>query len=153
MLEPAVRFVSLFCMGLAAGITVCVLLTEQAWAGTARFYTELKQLWIRVLTVPAPALGALATATMLVDTYLLFERGARAALWLVAAAVVLNVAALALTKLGHFPINHQILEWDPANPPADWGRIRVRWSALHAGRTALAVGSFSLLLLASVLPA
>ena len=151
MLEPSVRLLSLFCMGLAAGITLCVLLTERHWTGSARFYTELKQLWIRVLTVPGPALGAVALVAMVVDAYLLFTRGIALACGLVVTAVVLNVAAMVLTKVGHFPINDRIRSWDPAHPPENWSAVRARWSALHAGRTACAVGSFTLLLLGSVL--
>ncbi len=150
MVEQAARLVSLMCLGLAAGITVCVVLTERNWAGSAQFYTQLKQLWIHVLTVPAPLLGALGLAAMIVQGGLLFSRGARIAFALIAAAVLLNVAALLLTKFGHFPINAQILTWDPASPPANWSIVRERWSALHAARTACTVVSFTLLMVSDI---
>ncbi len=153
MLEQSAVFLGLLCIGLAAGIAVCVLLAERAWGtgpGTGQFYTELMQLMNHALTVPAPALGALAVVAMSVDAVLLFKRGEGTALWLVAGAIALNVVAGLLTKLGHFPINDQILKWNPASPPADWQTVQARWSALHVGRTLCAVGSFALFLLGNL---
>ena len=151
MLEHSIRFVGLFCVGLAAGIASCVLLMERVWVGTGRFYTELMQLLNRALTVPGPALGALGVLAMSIDTALLFKHGAGPVFWLGLAAVSLNLIALALTKLGHFPINDQVLKWNPASPPADWTTVQARWSALHVARTISAVGSFALAVLGNVL--
>ena len=151
MLEHLVRFVGLFCLGLAAGIAVCVLLTDRIQAGTGQFYTELMQLLNRALTVPAPALGALGLVAMSADSVLLFERGGGAAFWVGVAAALLNLVALGLTRFGHFPINAQIFQWSPASPPAHWARVQMRWSALHFGRTCSAVGSFALFLLGNSL--
>jgi hypothetical protein len=141
----------LFSSGLAGGIALGVLLAGRAWTGTAQFYTELMQLLIRVLTVPAPALGALGLVAMSIDAALLFNRGQGAALALGLGAIALGVVALALTKFGHFPINDQVLGWNPASPPADWTRMQAKWSALHLGRTVAAVGGFGLLLLSNLL--
>jgi len=150
MIETALKFVGLLCSGLAAGITVCVFLAGRAFAGSGQFYTELMQMLNRALTVPAPLLGAVALLAIAVDAALLFKRGGGVAAWLGVAAVVLSVAAAALTKLGHFPINDQILTWDPANPPADWIAVQAKWSALHVARTISAVGSFALFLLGTL---
>ena len=147
MLEPALQFVGLLCGGLAAGITVCIFVADRAFAGSGHFYTELMQLLNRALTVPAPALGAVALLAMAIDAALLFKRGGGVAAWLGVAAIVLSLAAGALTKLGHFPINDQILTWDPASPPTDWPTVQAKWSALHVARTISAVGSFALFLL------
>jgi uncharacterized membrane protein len=150
MLEQSVRFVGLLCIGLAAGIAVCILLAERAWGtgpGTGQFYTQLMQLMNRALTVPAPALAAIAVLAMSVDAVLLIKRGEGMSFWLVVGAIALNVVAGLLTKFGHFPINDQILTWNPASPPADWQTVQARWSALHVGRTLCAVGSFVLFLL------
>jgi hypothetical protein len=151
MLDSFTRFVGLFCGGLAAGITLCVLLADRVWVGTGQFYTELMQLLIRALTVPAPVLGVLSLIAMSIDTVKLFERGVGAAFWLGIAAVCLSLAAAALTKLGHFPINDRVLKWDPANPPTDWSAVHARWSAFHVARTSSTVASFALLLLGNLL--
>lgn len=150
MLENVVRFLGLLCCGLAAGIALCILLVERAWSGSGQFYTELMQLLNRALTVPAPALGAGGLVALSVDAVLLFRRGGGAPFWLVVAAIGLALVAMAVTKLGHFPINDQVLKWNPASPPPDWTAVQARWSALHVARTLAAVGSFVLLLSSTV---
>jgi len=148
MLETFAGFVGLLCMGLAAGIALCVLLMERVGAGTARFYTELMQFLNRALTVPAPALGALGLLAIVVHAVLVFlQRGAGVVFWIDVGAAILGAAAGALTKLGHFPINDQMLTWNPESVPADWMRIRARWSAFHVARTISAVVGFALFLL------
>ena len=151
MLEGSARFVSLFCLGLVSGIALCVFLAERVWTGNARFYTELMQLLNRALTTPAIVLGGLGLLAMATDATLLFWRGTSAALWLAAIAVLLNLAALGLTKFGHFPINDLVLKWDPANPPANWTSVQARWSALHIVRTICGAASFALLVLSNLL--
>ena len=151
MFDTLMRFLGLFCGGLAAGIALCALLVDRVWVGTGQFYTQLTQLLIRALTVPAPALGVLSLIAISIDTAWLLKRGVGTAFWLGVAAVCLSVTAAALTKLGHFPINDRILKWDPANPPTDWATVHARWSAFHVARTLAAVGSFALLLLGNVL--
>ena len=151
MFEQAVRFVSLSCIGLAAGIALCIFLVERVGTDNAQFYTQLMQLLNRALTVPAPALGALGLVAMITDGTLLYMRSGGVALWLVGAAVVLNLVALVLTKFGHFPINDRVLGWDPMNPPADWRTVQSQWSALHIGRTASASAGFAVLVLSNLL--
>jgi uncharacterized membrane protein len=153
MLEQSTRFVGLLCVGLAAGVALCVLLAERAWGAgpdTGQFYTQFMQLMIRALTVPGPALGGLALVAMSIDAVLLFKRGEGAAFWLGVAAVSLSLVAMALTRFGHFPINDQVLKWNPVSPPADWQTVQAKWSALHVGRTISAVGSFALFLLGNL---
>lgn len=151
MFEHAVGFVGLFCAGLAAGIALCVFLAERLFAGTGQFYTELMQLLNRALTVPAPALGAVGLLAMSIDAAMLFRQGVGAAFWLGVAAVFLSIAAAALTKFGHFPINAKVIKWNPASPPADWTAVQARWSALHVARTISAVGGFAFFLLSNLL--
>ncbi|GAA2102415.1 DUF1772 domain-containing protein [Actinomadura alba] len=39
-------------------------------------------------------------------------------------------------------INRDIDAWDPADPPADWPRVRTRWAAANRIRALLAVAGF-----------
>ena len=152
MIEQIARFLGLACTGLAAGIAVCVVLIDRNWSGTSRFYTEFKQLLIPRLTLPAPALGALGMVAVAINAALLVQRGAGAAFGLAVASDLCGLAAMALTKFGHFPINDRILKWDPASPPGDWASVHARWSALHVARTIAALGSFGFFLLSTSLP-
>ena len=149
LIEHTARFVGVLCIGLVSGIALCVFLAERVWVGGARFYTELMQMLNRALTVPTTGLAAMGMVAMVTDAAMLFKRGAGAPLWLAVIAVLFNVTALALTKFGHFPINDQMLKWDPANPPADWMRIKARWTTLHVGRTFCGVSSFALFTLSN----
>ena len=146
MLDFALQFVGLFCVGLAAGITVCVLLMERVFSGSGQFFTEWMQLMVRALTGPGPALGVLSMVAMAADASGLFKRGGGVPFWLCVGALALNLVALALTRLGHFPINDVIATWNPSSPPPDWAEVHARWTGFHVGRTASVVGSFSLYL-------
>lgn len=150
MLQQSARLFGLLSLGLAAGIAVSVFLMLRAWSGSAQLYGQLMQLLAQVLTVPAPVLGLLGLVTMAVDGAFLFKRDAGLALWLLLGALLLSAGALAITKLGHFPLNAQIATWNLAAPPTDWATVRERWGALHAARTACAVLSFTLLVLSNL---
>ena len=151
MFEQAARFVGLSCLGLASGMALCVLLVQRVGTDDGQFYTQLMQIMSRALTVPGPALGAFGLIAMVTDATLLYMRSGGIALWLVGAAILLSLVALALTKFGHFPINDRILGWVPTKPPADWRAVQSQWSALHMGRTICATGSFALLVLSNLL--
>ena len=151
MLHATVRFVALFAIGLAAGGALCILLLERYMPGSPSFYIEYKQMAIRALTVPLPALAAAGLLATAADCWLTGRQGVWPAFWLGIFAIVLNLAAAILTKAGHFPINDQIIKWSPGNPPPDWAATAARWSVLHAWRTALSLGSFASLILSQVL--
>ena len=151
MLEQPARFVSLLCPGLAAGIALCIFFAERVGTDDARFYTQLMQMLSRALSFPAVVLGAVGLVAMVTDATLLYRRGGGVGLWLAAIAVALTIGALALTKLGHFPINDRILGWAAMNPPADWQTVQSRWSTLHVARTICACFAFALLVLSNVL--
>ena len=151
MLEYPARFVSLFAAGIMTGLSLCVFFAERVWAGNGQFYTQLMQLWIRALSVPAMVVGGLGLLAIGTDAAVLFKRGAGAAFWLAVIAAVFGVVAFALTRFGHFPINDQIAKWDPSDPPVNWTSVQARWSALHVGRTFCSVISFALLLSSNLL--
>jgi uncharacterized membrane protein len=150
MFHLTVRVLALLGTGLAAGAALCILLAERAFAGSAADYVTYKQLTIRALTVPIPALGALGIAAAAIDAALLWPRGMSLPLSLTATAVLLNVAAMVLTRRGHFPLNDAIITWSPASAPAAWEDVRARWARIHTLRTASSVGSFVALVVGNV---
>ena len=151
MLVLAARFLGLLCLGLASGVALAVFLVERVFEGGGPFYTELMQLFNRAFTRPAPVLGAVALVAMATDGVILSRHDLGVAFWLTVTAAAFSVGALALTKLGHFPINDRMLQWDPKNPPADWKTVQARWSALHVGRTFCSVSSFALIVLRNLI--
>ena len=150
MFHLTVRVLALLGTGLAAGAALCILFAERSFAGGAADYVAYKQLMIRALTVPVPALAALGVVAAAIDAALLWPRGASLPLALTAVAVLLNVAAMVLTVRGHFPLNDAIIAWSPATVPATWGAVRARWALIHALRTATSVASFVALVVGNV---
>jgi uncharacterized membrane protein len=70
---------------------------------------------------------------------LLYRRGRRMAAGLASLALVLLIAALAITLSVNVPIDGQIAGWTPGTLPADWQAIRDRWEFYHGLRTFLSV--------------
>jgi Domain of unknown function (DUF1772) len=139
------RVVLLLSSGLLAGATVAVALLEHAFAGSAPFFTEFKQLEIQAFTVPLPAIGLIAVISGIVHAAL--ERRNRAALALTAAGVACLILGAAITVGGHFPINERVKTWSVAAPPIDWATMQDRWRQYHDARTIVVVLGFTLLIL------
>jgi len=128
-----VRCAPLLAAGLLTGAIFGAWLTEHAFRGGASFYTELKQLQIRTLTVPLPALGVATMALGLLHLFLVRKNPASAGLTL--AGVLCFAVCFVITVRGHFPINAQIMDWSgrvgggletPARPAHLVRRPRVR---------------------------
>jgi hypothetical protein len=60
------------------------------------------------------------------------------------ASAVLLIAAGIFVKAKVLKINHEIDMWDPANPPANWQAVRIKWVHYHSIRTILGVLAFAL---------
>jgi hypothetical protein len=131
--------------GLLAGATVAVALLEHAFAGSAPFFTEFKQLEIRAFTVPLPAIGLVAVLFGIVHAAR--ERKSRAALRLTAAGVACLILGAIITVVGHFPINERMRTWSVSAPPVEWAAVQGRWRNYHDARTVVTVLGFTLLVL------
>ncbi|MGH3117151.1 MAG: anthrone oxygenase family protein [Vicinamibacterales bacterium] len=147
---PFVRFILLVSSGVLAGATVCVWFLEHSFAGSAAFFTELKQLEIRAFTVPLPAVGLIAVVFGLAHAALV--RLNRSALALTLAGVLCLGIGAVITARGHFPMNDRIATWSPSSPPAEWIEVRDRWRQAHDVRTAVTVLGFGLFLLGTMRP-
>jgi uncharacterized membrane protein len=139
------RVVLLLTSGLLAGATVAVALLEHAFAGSAPFFTEFKQLEIRAFTVPLPAIGLVAVVFGVVHAAL--ERRNRAALRLTAAGLACLIVGAVITVGGHFPMNESLKTWSVVAPPVEWPAIQERWRRYHDLRTIVTVLGFALLIL------
>lgn len=140
-----VRFILLVTSGVLAGATVCVWLLEHSFAGSAAFFTELKQLEIRAFTVPLPAIGLTAVVFGLVHAAL-GRRNRSALAFTLAGVLCLGIGAV-ITARGHFPMNDRVATWSAASPPAEWAEVRDRWRQTHDVRTAVTVLGFGLFVL------
>jgi hypothetical protein len=144
-MRQLVRVVLLLTSGLLAGATVAVALLEHAFAGSAPFFTEFKQLEIRAFTVPLPAIGLIAVVSGIVHATL--ERRNRTVLALTAAGVACLILGAAITVRGHFPINERVKKWSVAAPPVEWAAVQERWRRYHDVRTIVVVLGFTLIII------
>ena len=64
-------------------------------------------------------------------------------------AILLTIATLMITRFGNVPINMEVKTWLPSAPPANWLTTMKTWDSYHSMRTATAIGSFLMVLLAS----
>ncbi|SCL48029.1 Uncharacterized membrane protein [Micromonospora citrea] len=66
--------------------------------------------------------------------------------WYAAAAGVLALTSLLVTRFGNVPINGKIKTWSAASLPPDHAELLQRWEVYHHIRTATAVTAFVLLI-------
>jgi uncharacterized membrane protein len=66
--------------------------------------------------------------------------------WYAAAAGMLALTSLLVTRLGNVPINGKIKTWSANSLPPDHAELLLRWETYHNIRTATAVAAFLLLI-------
>ncbi len=138
--------VAIILSGVLAGAILATWLSEASLGSSAELWIAYHQAITPAYTQALPPIGGLA---------LLATLAALAASWrtprtrrLVLAAVACLVVGLLVTVVVHFPINDEIMSWQPAAPPVDWQDLRSSWLTAHAARTVFAVAGFALLVLA-----
>lgn len=61
------------------------------------------------------------------------------------AALGMVLVFVACSALGTVPINMQVIDWDPDDPPGSWRATVARWEALDVVRSSTAIAAFALL--------
>jgi len=64
-------------------------------------------------------------------------------------AAILAVATYLITYFGNLPINAHLKIWLETSPPENWVKILKTWDFYHTCRTATAIGSFIMILIAT----
>ena len=143
MIELALPYVTLFFLGLLAGIEVLVMFGLRGPLKVLPVEPQIvmRQALVRRLRVVVPLVAmtavGLSVATAIWHFTMLRSYGLGCiVVWLLA------------TLFGTVPINKALLAWPPNAPPADWqARIRL-WEHLDTVRVLTAVGTFALFLAA-----
>ncbi len=148
MVRKAARFLSLFCLGLAAGMVLSQVLRAAPQstlpAETYMLYqrTMLRGHKVAVCVLePAAVLAALAWAF----TAQKRREGVLALAGLICAGVM-----FALWVLFVRPIGNEIALWERDFLPPDWMEFRSRWALLQAVRAGIAFVGFGALCLAAI---
>jgi len=142
-----VHQVAIIASGVLAGAILATWLTEASLGNSAQLWIEYHQAITSAYTRALPPLGGLALLAALATLAVTWR--IRPTRWLVLAAVGCLVAGFLVTVVVHFPINAEILTWQPSAPPADWQEFRDRWLTAHVGRSMAALAGFALLVVAT----
>ena len=135
-------YLNLFFAGLLAGaeLLVCYGLRAALRGIDQQPHIQLRQALIRRLRILVPALFVPTAVTGIAVVVL---HGSVFA-WLGLAALLVWTLT---TFLGTVPINQAAIEWDPADPPADWRAAVSRWERLDLVRCWAALAAFAAFLL------
>ncbi len=138
-------YVSAVATGLFAGLiwTFAVAIDRAEEHLDARQYAFWRQHLIEDLDrgiLPVLALTGIAPIVALVA----LRRHPRSAAfrWTAAAFAVYAIGVMAFTILLNVPINNEMLDWNAANPPADWADKRDQWDLLNTIRTPITIAAF-----------
>jgi uncharacterized membrane protein len=149
-LESAIRYLAV----LSAGLTAGILFGDRMGATFARrelspssfvsFQQTLHQHFVPMMPILMIVAILASSAWLILNRSRVRSDGFA----FLALAVLANVGVLVLTRLVNVPINHELMSWDAAAPPADVMAIWARWEQAHTLRTGFALLGFALELLA-----
>ena len=139
-LEGVLRFINVFCAGIAAGTFVLVLfaliptISSLSPAAGLQFHQGFDMRVDRYN--PAAVLITLLTALAL-----LFVEGDMTTTSGVATLIgfVCTIGVIVVSLVFNIPINRRIRGWSVDSVPAEFVDLRQRWNTFHAVRTALGV--------------
>lgn len=142
----AAHRVAIILSGVLAGAILATWLSEASLGGSAGLWIGYHQAITPAYTQAVPPIGGLALVAALAALVASWRNPPTRRLLL--AAVGCLLVGLLVTVIVHFPINEQIMTWQPDAPPADWKDLRARWLTAHAVRTVVATAGFALLVVA-----
>ncbi len=142
----AAHRVAIILSGVLAGAILATWLSEASLGGSAELWIGYHQAITPSYTKAVPPIGGLALLATLAALAASWRNPRTRRLVLVAMACLL--VGMLVTVIVHFPINDEIMTWQPTAPPADWQDLRAQWLTAHAVRTWFAVAGFVLLVLA-----
>jgi uncharacterized membrane protein len=142
----AVRVIAILSCGLFTGFLFGDLIGT-AFArpklNASSFIQQQQIIHVHVVRI-LPALTLTAILSALGWLILVRARWGGAEFWLVVLAVGAMAFAFALTVIVNFPINAQLMTWNPAAPPGNFRDIWSPWETAHRIRTALWMTAFAL---------
>jgi uncharacterized membrane protein len=149
-LASVIRFIALLSTGLLAGIFLgwrmgpSVALPTLPATSFVQFQQVVHGYYVRFM----PILQIAAVLSSL--TWLFFLRSSAGSLRfiLLALAAAGTISVFALTFAVNIPINKKLMTWSASAPPQNWSEIWRPWEQVNTIRTVLAVGVFTLELLA-----
>lgn len=144
----AAQTLAILLLALVAGATFGIWRGYNPAGYSAAAFLEVHQGAVRGLNVLLPAM---AFGAILLTAILALRAGRQGeAFPLYLLAIVLMIAAGAVTRIFNQSINAQIVSWGPATMPANWGEIRDIWWFWHVVRTAISAAALATLVTAAL---
>jgi uncharacterized membrane protein len=141
----AVRVIAILSCGLFTGFLFGDLIATafaRSKVSTSSFIEFQQIILVRVLKILPLTFTAMISALAWV---ILVRTGwHNAEFWLVVLALVAMAFALVLTVIVNFPINDQLMSWNPTAPPKNFRETWSPWERAHKFRTALWMTAFVL---------
>jgi uncharacterized membrane protein len=141
-----VRVIALACAGLLAGIFfghrmgTYYALQKLSSSSFVQFQQVVHAHYVRFM------LPLVLSALLAALAWLFMARSHRSSgeFWLVLASTCGIALIAAMTRAVNVPLNHQLMTWDAAAPPADVRAIWAPWDRVNTIRTLVSVGVFLL---------
>lgn len=115
----------------------------------AAHYIDTMQRIIPTYTHAVIPLMGMGFGTFMVRLFWLPSISRISRFWTLAGFVFFVMGAW-ITIRGHWPLNHQLIEWQPQSPPEGWETLRHRWGQLNFWRLAVAEFGFLSVMLSSM---
>ena len=133
--------------GVLAGALVAVLLTESALSESPELWIGYHQAITTTYTTALLLVGGLSLVAAVMTVVCLWPQ--LRVRWLLLLAIWCLLVAVVVTIAVHYPLNAEVLSWQPDAAPADWDGLRVRWLLAHGVRTLAALAGFALMVRAA----
>lgn len=140
-----VRVIAVVCAGLLAGIYLHDRAAAYARGGLSpsSFVQYQQMVHVNFVRMMPPLLLAAALGG-LVWLLLVRSQWRTAEFWLIAASFCGIVFAGVMTRLVNVPLNDLLMTWDASSPPANLKELWEPWERIDSIRTIVAVGVFTL---------
>ena len=142
------RLLNVVLIGLTAGCITGISVGYNPASFSYQTYLEYQQNAISSLNTLMPLVGMIS---ILLTVIFAFDQRANKPVFvtLIVAIAFLIIAGL-VTKFGNQPINSEIKNWNPQNPPINWEELRENWWKYHIARTLTTIVAFFLVVWASL---
>lgn len=143
---PVVRIIAMVCAGLYAGI----LLGDRLGASYARAridasaFVQFQQIQHMHFVRFMPALTVASILAAVIWAFLMRAQWRMPDIWMIVGSALVFMACAVLTRTVSVPLNHLMMTWSAASPPANLRELWAPWERVHTIRVLLSSAGFVL---------
>jgi uncharacterized membrane protein len=148
MIPLVIDFTNLMLSALLVGAMFCVTMVFNPAGLDANRYISLQQNGIRTLHPIMPGLGVVTILATFLAAFL--ARDIKLRMFMLIVAALCFIAAGLITRFRNQPINAIVKDWNSAEPPEIWTRLRDAWWRWHSLRLTAGLIGLALVIAASL---